>query len=55
MFTSKKTHVQKVDLEHQRLALERYALNPGIAIDEWVKDLGSGLNLKRKNLLALMK
>ncbi|MBW4669632.1 MAG: IS607 family transposase [Cyanomargarita calcarea GSE-NOS-MK-12-04C] len=49
------THVQKVDLEHQRLALETYALNAGIAVDEWVKDLGSGLNFKRKNFLALMK
>ncbi|MUG93002.1 IS607 family transposase [Scytonema sp. UIC 10036] len=49
------TQVQKADLEHQRQALETYAVNAGIAVDDWIKDLGSGLNFKRKNFLNLMK
>jgi predicted site-specific integrase-resolvase len=35
--------------------LETYTINAGIAVDDWIKDLGSGLNFKRKNFLNLMK
>ncbi len=46
---------QKGDLERQKQALEQFCIQSGRAIDEWVEDIGSGLNLKRRHFVALMK
>lgn len=45
---------QKDDLKSQVLAMERYCLNAGFAIDEWVQEIGGGMNFKRKKFLSLM-
>jgi predicted site-specific integrase-resolvase len=35
--------------------METYCLNAGIAVDEWIAEVGGGLNFKRKMFLGLMK
>lgn len=45
---------QKGDMESQRQALEQFCIAAGKPIDKWVKDVGSGLNYKRKNFIVLM-
>lgn len=45
---------QKDDLKSQRQALETFCAARGLAIDEWLYDIGSGLNYKRKNFIKLM-
>ena len=45
---------QKNDLKNQKLALEQYIISNGIAVSEWLSDVGSGLNYKRKNFNYLL-
>jgi predicted site-specific integrase-resolvase len=45
---------QKDDLASQVSAMETYCLNAGIAVDEWVSEIGGGMNFKRKRFLALV-
>jgi putative resolvase len=45
---------QKDDLESQREALEQFCIAAGKPVDQWLKDIGSGLNYQRKNFTALM-
>jgi len=40
---------QKNDLKNQKLALEQYIITNGIAVSEWLSDVGSGLNYERKD------
>ena len=44
---------QKDDLESQVKALERYCLAGAIPVDEWIKEVGSGMRFKRKRFLDL--
>jgi putative resolvase len=46
---------QKPDLVNQIKALETYCQEHAIEVDEWLSDIGSGLNYKRKNFLRLME
>src|SRR2546421_7823546 len=46
---------QKPDLAHQRKALETYCHQQAITVDEWLSDIGSGLNYKRKQFNRLME
>jgi len=46
---------QKGDLQNQKKALEQFCIGSGRRVDEWLDDIGSGLNLKRKTFVALMK
>jgi putative resolvase len=46
---------QKPDLAHQIKALETYCHQQAITVDEWLSDLGSGLNYKRKQFNRLME
>ncbi|MBI5756613.1 MAG: IS607 family transposase [Nitrospirae bacterium] len=46
---------QKSDLLNQRNALEEFCIAKGIAVSEWLTDIGSGLNYTRKNFLSLME
>ncbi len=39
---------QRRDLILQKEALRAYCLEPGVKVDEWVEDIGSALNYKRK-------
>jgi predicted site-specific integrase-resolvase len=46
---------QKPDLVNQVKALEAYCMQHSIAVDEWMQDIGSGLNYKRKQFNRLME
>lgn len=46
---------QKKDLAIQVQALRAYCLERGIHVDEWVKDIGSALNYKRKGFNQILE
>lgn len=46
---------QKDDLESQVTAMEAFCLGSGIETDEWLTEIGGGLNFKRRVFLTLMK
>jgi putative resolvase len=43
------------DLAKQVTALEIYCQQQAITVDEWLSDIGSGLNYKRKHFNHLME
>lgn len=45
---------QKDELASQVVAMEEFCLAAGIRVDECVQEIGGGLDLRRKKLLALM-
>jgi len=45
---------QKADLINQRQALEMFCRAQGLAISDWLFDIGSGLNYRRKNFCNLL-
>ena len=45
---------QKDDLASQVRAMEAYCLGAGIAVDEWIQEIGSGMSFKRKRFLSLV-
>lgn len=46
---------QKPDLLNQQQALEAFCRGQNIHVDEWLADIGSGLNYKRKQFNRLME
>ena len=46
---------QKPDLVNQVHALERYCTEQSLHVDEWMQDIGSGLNYKRKQFIHLFE
>jgi putative resolvase len=46
---------QKPDLVNQINALERYCTEQTLVVDEWMQDIGSGLNYKRKQFIHLFE
>ena len=46
---------QKDDLASQVRAMEAYCLGAGSAVDEWIQEIGGGMNFKRKRFLALVE
>ncbi len=46
---------QKDDLASQVEAMEIYCRAAGLAVDEWIKEIGGGMNFKRKKFLALLQ
>lgn len=44
---------QKQDLLNQKIALEQFCAAKGIEVSDWLYDIGSGLNYKRKNFVLL--
>lgn len=46
---------QKQDLKSQKAAIEQFCVGAGLAGVEMLDDIGSGLNYKRKNFVALME
>ena len=46
---------QAADLSRQVESMESYCQGAGIAVSEWVKEIGGGMNFKRKLFLKLMK
>jgi putative resolvase len=45
---------QKDDLASQVAAMEQFCLARGVAVDEWVEEIGGGMDLTRRKFLALM-
>ncbi|MHB8255284.1 MAG: IS607 family transposase [Acidiferrobacter sp.] len=45
---------QKDDLASQVDAMETYCRGAGIAVDEWVQEIGGGMNFKRKHFLNIL-
>lgn len=46
---------QKDDLENQVKAMEQFCLQSGTAVDDWISEIGGGMNFKRKRFLKLME
>jgi predicted site-specific integrase-resolvase len=49
------TAAQKPDLTNQIVTLKAYCEERRIKVDEWMQDIGSGLNYKRKHFGQLME
>jgi len=45
---------QKDDLASQVAAMEGYCLAGAIPVDEWVQEIGGGMNFKRKHFLSIV-
>ena len=48
------SQAQKPDLANQRRVLEALCTQRNIAVDEWMMEVGAGLNFKRKQFLSLV-
>ena len=48
------SQAQKPDLANQRKALEQFCMAEGLPVDEWLTEIGSGLNFQRPKFLALV-
>jgi predicted site-specific integrase-resolvase len=48
------SQAQKPDLENQKRLLEQYCREMGIRVDEWITEIGGGMNFKRKHFLRLV-
>jgi putative resolvase len=55
VYTRVSAVAQKPDLAKQVHALEAYCKQHSITVDEWMSDLGSGLNYKRKQFNRLLE
>jgi predicted site-specific integrase-resolvase len=45
---------QKPELKNQISAMETFCLSSGLVVDEWISEVGGGLNFKRKKFLSIM-
>ncbi len=45
---------QKPDLENQIKVLETFCSGSGFVVDEWIKEIGGGLNFKRKKFTKII-
>ena len=48
------SQAQKPDLANQRTVLEQFCAARGIAVTDWVSEIGGGLNFQRPRFLALV-
>lgn len=46
---------QKADLVNQRQLVEQFCVARGLIVDEWIEEVGGGLNLKRRKFLKLIE
>ncbi len=46
---------QLAELKHQVTAMEEFCRSKGKKVDEWIEEIGGGLNFKRKKFLKLMR
>ena len=49
------SRAQLPELNHQVNAMEQFCNVHGLSVDEWVKEIGGGLNFKRKKFLKIMR
>ncbi|MCP4697420.1 MAG: IS607 family transposase [Gammaproteobacteria bacterium] len=45
---------QKDDLRSQAKAMEQFCLARGTSVDEWIEEIGEGMNFKRKKFLSVI-
>lgn len=45
---------QKPELKNQVTAMESFCLGRGLAVTEWISEIGGGLNFRRKKFLAIV-
>jgi putative resolvase len=45
---------QKPELKNQIIAMESFCLGRGLAVDEWIQEIGGGLNFRRKKFLSII-
>ncbi len=48
------SQAQKPDLLNQRVVLEQWCNQQQISVDEWIMEVGGGLNFERKQFLRLV-
>lgn len=48
------SNAQKPELKNQVTAMEAFCLGRGLAVNEWVSEVGGGLNFKRKKFLVVI-
>ncbi|MFZ1041859.1 MAG: MerR family DNA-binding transcriptional regulator, partial [Anaerolineales bacterium] len=48
------SQAQKGDLTHQKMALEQFCIAKGLVVDEWISEIGGGLNFKRPKFTELV-
>jgi putative resolvase len=48
------SQAQQPDLQNQKAALQEYCEQSGIQVDEWIMEVGGGLNFERKQFLNLV-
>ncbi len=48
------SQAQKPDLANQKDALEKFCIAKGLAMDEWISEIGGGLNFKRPRFTELV-
>ena len=53
-YTRVSTSNQKDDLKNQKSFINDFCRNKGVTIDEWMSDIGSGLNYNRTNFNKLL-
>ena len=46
---------QRDDLKSQQLAMEQFCLAKGLVVDEYISEIGGGMNFKRPIFLNIMK
>lgn len=55
VYTRVSSSGQKEDLKNQRKALESYCAGKSYNVDEWIEEVASGLNYKRKKFCQLLE
>ena len=48
------SQAQKPDLANQKTALEQFCIGKGLTVDEWISEIGGGLNFKRPKFTDLI-
>jgi predicted site-specific integrase-resolvase len=48
------SQAQKPDLANQKAALEQFCIAKGLSVDEWITEIGGGLNYKRPKFTELI-
>ena len=54
VYTRVSSSAQKSELQNQVLAMEQFCLGKGLIVDEWISEIGGGLNFKRRKFLKLI-
>ena len=48
------SQAQKGELTNQKMALEQFCIAKGLGVDEWISEIGGGLNFKRPKFTELV-